>query len=65
MSEKLKQTQQAAPLVITIPEAGRLLNMSPQSAYAAAKRGEIPTVRFGHLIRVPMRALERKLDEAK
>jgi excisionase family DNA binding protein len=54
------------PLVITIPEAGKRLRMSAQSAYAAAKRGEIPTIRIGHLIRVPVARLNQLLagDEA-
>ena len=32
------------------------------TAYAAAERGEIPTIRIGRLLRVPVRAMERLLD---
>jgi excisionase family DNA binding protein len=59
---KQKPDQQ---LVLTIPQAAERLQMSAQSAYAAAKRGEIPTVRYGGLIRVPARALERMLEGEK
>lgn len=42
------------------PEAGRRLGLSRSSTYAAASRGEIPTVRVGNLILVPIRAFEEK-----
>ena len=44
-----------------VPEAGRLLGLSRQSAYEAARRGELPTVRFGRRLIVPKVALERLL----
>jgi hypothetical protein len=54
-----------APLTLTVPEAGkRYFNMSRNASYAAAERGEIPTVRIGKLIRVPVRAMEAMLDAA-
>ena len=34
------------------------------AAYEAARRGDIPTIRIGRLLRVPVVALERKLEEA-
>jgi hypothetical protein len=53
------------PLTITVPEAGkRYFSMSRGASYAAAERGEIPTIRIGRLLRVPVRAMERKLDAA-
>lgn len=53
------------PATITVPEAGRrYFGLSRNGSYAAAERGEIPTVRIGRLLRVPVRALERMLDEA-
>jgi hypothetical protein len=53
------------PLTISVPEAGRrFFNLSRNGSYAAAERGEIPTIRIGRLLRVPVRALERMLDEA-
>jgi hypothetical protein len=54
-----------APLTLTVPEAGkRYFNMSRNASYAAAERGEIPTVRVGKLLRVPIRAMEAMLDAA-
>lgn len=51
------QTEAAAPtaerLVYTVPEAGRLLGLSRNGSYEAAKRGDIPTIRIGRLLFVP------------
>jgi hypothetical protein len=54
------------PLTMSIPEAGRkYFGLSRNGSYAAADRGDIPTIRVGpKLRRVPVRAMERKLDEA-
>ncbi|WP_410558577.1 helix-turn-helix domain-containing protein [Actinomadura fulvescens] len=38
---------------ISVPEAGRLLGLSRPSAYEAAKRGDIPTLRVGRRLLVP------------
>jgi hypothetical protein len=54
-----------APLTISVPEAGkRYFGLCRNAAYEAAARGEIPTVRIGRLLRVPVRAVERMLDRA-
>lgn len=52
-------------LTISVPEAGRkYLDIGRNAAYAAAERGEIPTIRVGRLLRVPVKAMERLLDSA-
>jgi hypothetical protein len=52
-------------LTLTVPEAGRrYFGLCENSAYAAAARGEIPTVRIGRLLRVPVAALDRMLEQA-
>jgi helix-turn-helix protein len=54
-----------APLTMSIPQAGkRYFGLSRNGAYDAAKRGDIPTIKIGRLRRVPVRALEKMLDEA-
>jgi hypothetical protein len=53
------------PLTISVPEAGRrYFGLSRNASYMAAARGELPTVRIGRLLRVPVRALEQMLDKA-
>ena len=49
--------------VLTIPEVAPILRMSKNAAYAAAKRGEIPTIRFGGKILVPVAQLRALLGE--
>jgi Helix-turn-helix domain len=52
-----------APLTLSVPQAGKqYFGLSRNAAYDAAARGEIPTIRIGRLLRVPVRALERMLD---
>ena len=52
-----------APMTLSVPEAGKTyFGLSRNGAYAAANRGEIPTIKIGKLLRVPVRALEQKLD---
>lgn len=49
---------------LTVPEAGRVyFDLSRNASYEAARRGDIPTIRIGRLLRVPVMALERKLEE--
>ena len=51
------------PKTLSVPEAGRrYFNLSRNASYEAAARGEIPTMRFGRLLRVPVRRLERMID---
>lgn len=53
------------PKTISVPEAGReYFNLSRNASYDAARRGEIPTIRIGKLLRVPVVALERMLEQA-
>jgi hypothetical protein len=58
-------TTDTSEKTLSVPEAGRrYFDMGRQAAYGAAKRGDIPTIRIGRLIRVPVRALEKMLDNA-
>jgi Helix-turn-helix domain len=53
------------PLTISVPEAGeKYFGLCRNAAYDAARRGDIPTIKSGRLLRVPVRALERMLDRA-
>jgi excisionase family DNA binding protein len=51
----------AGHLMFTIEEAREILRVSRASAYAAAKNGELPTVRIGRLMRVTRTTIERLL----
>ena len=51
-------------LVLSVPEAASRLGIGRNSAYEAVRRGEIPTIRIGKRILVPVSALDRLLDGA-
>jgi excisionase family DNA binding protein len=57
-----KQDDNSDTAVMSIEEAGRKLDLSRNGAYAAAARGEIPTIRIGRLLKVPKTAFQRLLD---
>ncbi len=56
---------ESLPTVLTIPETAKILRIGRNSAYEAARRGEIPTIKIGKLLLVPREALERQLAQAK
>jgi hypothetical protein len=50
------------PKTITVPEAGeKYFGLSRNGSYAAAERGDIPTIRIGRLLRVPTAKMEAML----
>ncbi len=49
----------------TIPEAAKKLGIGRNTAYEAAHRGQIPTIKIGKRLLVPREALERQLAQAK
>jgi excisionase family DNA binding protein len=52
-------------LVYKVPEAGALLGLTRNASYDAAKRGDIPTVRIGKLLRVPKAAFHKMLEGSR
>jgi hypothetical protein len=50
---------------MSVPEAGqKYFGLGRNAAYDAAARGDIPTVRIGRLLRVPIKAVEQILETA-
>ncbi|WP_409568315.1 helix-turn-helix domain-containing protein [Methylobacterium sp. E-041] len=56
------QLSGTARKTISVEEAGRQLGISRNTAYEAAGRGEIPTIRIGRRMLVPVIAFERLLE---
>jgi len=52
------------PKTLSVPEAGRWLGIGRNASYEAARRGDLPVIRIGRLLRVPVGALEKMLDRA-
>ncbi len=46
-------------LLLKVPEAARLLDISRGLAYELVARGELPSIRFGRVIRIPRHGLEQ------
>ena len=55
------QFSSAGRKTISVEEASRWLGISRNSAYEAVKRGEIPTIKIGRLLLVPVAPFERML----
>lgn len=47
---------------ITIEQAGVMLGVSRALAYQMANNGQLPVIRCGHRLLVPMKAFESMLD---
>lgn len=48
---------------ITVAEAGEVLTLSRTSIYAAVKNGDVPTIRIGRRLVVPVPVLLRMLGD--
>lgn len=48
---------------LSVPEAGAVLGIGRDASYAAAERGEIPALRIGRTLRVPVTRLRALLGE--
>ena len=57
-------TQTIERRTYTVEEAGKILGLSRNTAYARATDGSLPTIRFGRLLLVPRAALDRLLGGA-
>ena len=55
------QEARARRQTLTIEEAARVLGIGRNSAYEAARRGEIPTIKIGRQLVAPRAALDRIL----
>jgi hypothetical protein len=53
------------PLTFSIPVAGGMAGLAKNASYAAARRGEIPVIKFGGKRRVPAAKWKRILAEGR
>ncbi len=57
------ETEMGRPKTLSVPQAGRdYFDLGRNASYEAARRGDIPVIRIGRILRVPVIALERMLD---
>jgi excisionase family DNA binding protein len=50
------------PLLVTVDEVAEMLNLSRSKTYEMVASGQLPSVRFGRAVRVPLRALISQID---
>ena len=61
---QVEQKTAKTPKTMSVPEAGKVYyDLSKNASYEAARRGDIPTMRVGRLLRVPVAAMERIVDQ--
>jgi hypothetical protein len=64
LSTIARAAMEQQPKTLTVPDAGRVyFDLGRNASYEAVRRGDIPTIRIGRLLRVPVVAMERKLEE--
>jgi hypothetical protein len=57
---------QQSPRTLSVPAAGKkYFNLGRNASYEAARRGELPVIQIGRLLRVPVVAMEQLLNETK
>jgi excisionase family DNA binding protein len=64
----LTQNLKSDRLLLRVSEAAEMLSVARSKAYAMVQTGELPSVRLGKSVRIPVRSLneyvERKTEEA-
>lgn len=63
ISNEFEKELPQEPLTLSIPDAGAMAGLAKNGAYAAARRGEIPVIKFGGKRRVPVAKWKRILAE--
>ncbi len=55
-----------APKTMSVPQAGKIyFDLGRDASYQAARRGDIPYIQVGRKKRVPIAAMEKKLERVK
>ncbi len=52
-------------LTLNVPEAGQLLGLGRVASYEAVHRGELPVIKIGKRLLVPLGAVEKMLADVK
>ncbi len=52
-----------APKLLTVQEVATILRVTPNTIYRWIKRGRLPVVRIGYLVRVPASAIENLIPK--
>jgi excisionase family DNA binding protein len=58
----MRQLDRVDTEVLSVEQAGSILGLGRTAAYDMVKRGELPVLRVGRRILIPVRALEKLLE---
>jgi excisionase family DNA binding protein len=50
-------------LTVSVPEAAKLLGLSRSSTYEAVRRGDLPSIRVGGRVLIPIQRLESLIND--
>jgi excisionase family DNA binding protein len=64
MNKSMQDPNWRSRNTLTVAEAGEVIGIGRASAYQAANSGDLPTVRIGRRLLVPVAQLKRMLGEA-
>jgi excisionase family DNA binding protein len=56
-------TQDTQPLLLTVPQAAKLLNLGRTKVYELIGTKQLPVVRFGRAVRVSSASLKRWVEQ--
>ena len=62
MTDTLNMEDLRGRTTVSVPEAGALLGLSKNTSYQAAKNGDIPVLKIGHRLVVPVPRLLALLE---
>lgn len=62
MGTVIPMNEHAAPLTVSVQEAAQMLGISTWLYYEKVKTGDVPFIKIGRRIRVPLVQLERFLQ---
>ncbi len=51
------------PILLKVEECARVLNLGRSKVFEMIRRGELPVVRFGRSVRVPVVALRELIEQ--
>jgi hypothetical protein len=60
-----RRSRQSAHTLIVVEAGKKYLGLGKHGSYAAAAKGEIPTIKVGSIMRVPVAAMERLLSQSR
>ncbi len=62
MKDEKADAPQIECLTVNVPIAGQMIGLGKSASYEAARRGDIPTIRIGGRLAVPLAKLKKMFE---